>query len=1413
MRKRAQRKSKPTYDEPTHPTHAKKYVEEKKPIRRKKNWWIAITLVGLFFLVLFLNTYFNAYSEVAINPDGEGFDKFYYSGPDPYYNVRLVKGIYQDGNYPYYFEDDPLLNYPLGVSGGRAPLFNMMAIGFSRALVPFMEEPEAIGYSMLFVPALFGALMVFVVYFIGKELFNRKAGLIGAFVLAIIPIHLGSGHGSAFALFDHDSFNLLMFFLTFLFLIKSIREQDSKKSFLYAILGGVGLAGLSMTWVEARYLYTIVAIYAIIQMLFDIFTDKIDFKVFRNTATLLWTGYIISLPIISFSSSGFETNVPFFICLGVTVFGILYHLFKKMRIPWTISIPTVFTIAAGGLAFIYFGRDLALEYRFLGPVRQLAEVIFGRGIYGQKVSMTIAEANTYQISNTVMSFGPAIYWIGWTGFLFLCYYYYKNKARRDYLFMIILFVVNLWLAGIAGRFLNDMVPVIAVLSGWVIWIFIDWLDYKQMIRNIKSAGGGIHGIRRGIKFLHLFGIIFLAFIIILPNTFVAFDAAVPNTSDPEDRTSLLKWKMFGTEHSGAFGLAIIKERYWADAFDWLEQQDTEIERPEDRPAFISWWDYGFYAAALSEHPTVADNFQDGIPAAANFHTATSEKEAVAVWICRLLEGDRNINNKELRPETIDLLEKYLGETNASKIALWFNDYATADSFGDPIGAEYDEETSKQYTVGQQYGQNAVFHDTIEIINSTLDDDGVTWLYHDLQELTGWSIRYYGVEGYDRQIFSIFAFLSDKSLLLINGIADDFVELVYEGYTVDSAGNKVEDKTWPAEEIIGMSREERSRIVVTNTNRVFKDLYFETMFYRTYIGPAQGESGSKQEFEYQLPCIDMKHFYPEFFSDLTKYPYYDTGKAAVVIAKYYEGAYLNGSVLFEGEPLDCEVVVIKNNTYYQDFSLPIDHDKRIINTTIENETGDFNLIAGSGVVLQIRKNLGQNQVYIYRNITFDGPFGSDLAPITDDDAMRRDGSNFERNIDVNIQPANISGYLFNDTDYDGEFNDTVDKPISDISVSFYRIIRYYTDENDQPKIDLDLENATTIVTDENGYFNTSGLLPGNYRVAATSGEFYYHLRDSLINEGDNVYNIINPEPASIEGTVYFDEDSDGELDSDEVLADADVELYLTVEETGSRTLLETTKTDSEGFYSFDNLVPGKINNFEINNYLVKASRPPEYQSEETLYPDENMTSYLNISIDLAPLTVSGTVNYNGDPVDNIAVRFEVDETVDDNTAEERTVFTDSNGKYSGEIKPGSYNVTVDQYEAQTLVYSFEGKLELKREDETATYDISLIKESVTVNGTTSFQGTIIENVTILFDEDISIVNNTAFSAEAKSDENGDYSVELSPGSYNVTASSELITDETQNFTYEWAGNLVLTKDNIPTVFIFDIDDLEKILIDE
>ncbi|UCF50205.1 MAG: glycosyltransferase family 39 protein [Thermoplasmatales archaeon] len=1378
MRKRAQRRIRPTSEEPKYISKSSRPSIEKKQFKLKKNWWIAVALIGIFFLVLFLNTYFNLTSEVSINPEGEGFNKFYLSGPDPYYNLRLVKETYETGKYPFFYEPDPLLNYPLGAKGGRAPLFNMMALGFSRIMSPFIDEVEAIGYSMQFVPALYGALLVFVVYFLGKELFNKKAGLFGAFFIAIIPIHLGSGHGSAYGLFDHDSFNLLLFFLTFLFLIKAIKEKDATKSILYAILAGVPLAALSMTWVEAQYLYTIIAIYAIVQMLFDIFTNKIEFKVFRTISLILLTGFLISAPVISFKPDGFSPNTTFYICVFAILFGVVYYLFGKLKIPWTVSLPTIVVLGASGLGFIYFAKDLAQQFPFLSPLQRLSTVIFGTGIYGNKVSMTIAEAGTYQISQTVMSYGPALYWIGWGGLVYLIYHYYKNKIRREYLFIIILFITNIWLAGVAGRFLNDMVPVIVVLSGWIVWLFVEWLDYKQMLRNIKSAGGGLHGIRRGVKFLHIFGILFLALIVILPNVFVAFDAAVPNTPKQKEDGTWTSYKayMYGDDnYRGAYGLGIIKEKYWQDAFEWLSEQDTNIDNPNQRPGFISWWDYGFYESALGEHPTVADNFQDGIPVAANFHTSITESEAVSVWIVRLLEGEKKHNNGKLTQATAQVLTNHLGQEDKAKVEQWILDPTTSPSYGDPIGEEYDEETSKEYTVGQQYPENAVYHDIVELFNETLDDEKITWLYHDLQESTGWSIRYYGVEGYDRQIFNIFSFLSDKSLLLINGIADDFVELLYEGYIIDpSTGQKRpgSETTWTADEVLNWDKDARKLNVVTNTQTRQKELYFETMFYKTYIGPAQGESPDLKEFDYQIPCVGMKHFYAEYFSDLSLYPYYDTGKAAVVIAKYYEGAFLNGTVTFMDDPVEATVVVQKNITYYGNVSAPIDHDR---NTTSEN--GNFSLIAGAGTTLQILRSYPENiQPFAMKNLSFDGAEGSEFAPITDDDAMRK-GDNYERFLNISIEPASLESIIYTDINDDGFYNKSVDTPIQDVYIELYDI-----SNPEAPK---------TMTTNKDGYFKASNLMPGYYYVVAIKDG--YTINEQLVElyENNNYYNISRLKNSSIEGKVFFEDESNPIGNAPILLIYQRMNIQGGVDE---EFLVGSIDTDANGKYAFYDLVPGE--------YKLQVEKDLTYRSYEEITLGENETKYHNVSMELTPVRVFGSTIYKAEGLKEIGIFFKPDESVENNTAVESSISSDENGFFEVDIPPGSYNVEVDEKIGNILVYSFEGYLELQLGEGRRGYNISITKHSSNISGYTLLNGEKIDNVTkIRFIPDLSIENNSAiYGFTTESDETGYYSLELSPGYYNVSVEHEFIEDD-KNYTYVFSSKFVV--DVEPSIYKYDI----------
>ena len=1352
MRKRAQKKFE---EEPVQPTIRKKTTEKK--IKLKKSWFVAFSLITIFLMVLFLNSYFNIISGDAINPEGNSLSTTYYlSGPDPYYNMRLVEETVRTGKYPFYEYNDPILNYPIGRSGGRAPLLNMMAIGFSRVLTPVMKESDALGYSMQFIPALFGALLVFPVYFIGKTLFGRKEGLLAALLIAIIPIHIGSGHGSAYGLFDHDSFNLFLFFLTFLFLIFSIKEKNLYRSILFALLSGTSLAALNMVWVEAQFLFAVIAVYAIVQMLIDIFNKEMNWNVVQSLIIILFSGYLISLP-VRFIKYGFKADLQLLLAVGVALFGILYIILDRKKIPWIISLPSIFCMGGIVLVVLYFLDNLIQIFPFLSALGRLSEILYGSGIYGNKVDLTIAEAGTANISKTVMSYGPALYWLAWAGLILLFYYYFKQKHRRDYLFIFILFLVNIWLAGTAGRFLNDIVPLIAILSAWIVWYLIDKVDYKQMVRNIRNTGGGIRGLRKAIKIYHILGILFVVFLVVMPNSFLALDAAIPGAVT-KNGTSNMKIDYFGKDFSGAFGSSSYKEQYWIDAFDWLNDQDIEIEIPHERPAFISWWDYGFYESAVGAHPTVADNFQDGIPPAANFHTAKSENEGVGVWIIRLLEGNLRDNGGTLSTETIEVLEKHVGENNTNDIVTWIEDPTTSPSYKTQIGKEYDEELSKNVLVGEQWPENAVYHDVTELFNSTLDDEEITWLYHDIQEITGYSIRYYGVEGYDVGIFNIFAFLADKSLILyalreaggteFPNPEDDFIQIKYSGYKVNPDGSRGNEQEWTADELNAMSDADLRQIAITNTPSEQKEDYFKTMFYRTYIGNIP--EGLEDQIA-QLPCWDMRHFSAEFIS---QYPYYGVQRAAVIIAKYYEGAMLNGTVEFLNEPLNDFQIVVTKDIDLGAAPLPVDHDKAIL------ENGSFDLIAPAGEIsLQVRRNveLGAS-AFAVKTIIFNSTTDPKLFPITDEQAMRL-GTNYKRTINITIDPATLEGYIYENIDNEEDYNESIDLPLSDVDITLIEISEFDPDSG-QP---LDYGDFRQLTTDENGYYNTSNLRPGIYLIQAAMDDFLIHEGYAFISSGNNTYNITKPELGNVQGTIYYDENSNDEFDTGEELDNVDVELLYTKADLTDK-LVDSLTTDVTGEYSFSSLIPG---DYVLN--LTKMNKTTgflDFASNEQITIEENTTSFENISIDLAKITVSGSTKYKNASISNISISFGVDRSVQNNTAKLVSLSSDKNGTYSGDVTPGSYNVTVDETTDQG-VFSFEGKFTIGRGIGKKSYDISLIKESYTITGVTQHNDSNIGNITVRFSPDRDIENNTATSGFTTSKIDGRYTVELLPGFYLVT----------------------------------------------
>jgi len=521
---------------------------------------------------------------------------------------------------------------------------------------------------------------------------------------------------------------------------------------------------------------------------------------------------------------------------------------------------------------------------------------------------------------------------------------------------------------------------------------------------------------------------------------------------------------------------------------------------------------------------------------------------------------------------------------------------------------------------------------------------------------------------------------------------------------------------------------------------------------------------------------MRHFYAEYASNVTKGAYY-TNKVPVIIAKYYEGAYVNGSITFMNNSFDAIVVVQKDLDHYNT-TFAIDHD------STSTRGGNFSLIAPAGAKLQVRRYSFRDDV-ILKNVTFNSTTDQILYPISDDDAMRK-SNNYNRLLNISIDPASVKGYVHLNADNNTAYNLSVDEPLSDINVTLQEL-----QDNGQTLIE-----RASLTTDKNGYFNKSGLMPGLYIVRAETKEgFVIHDGLAKLLPGDTYYNISKPKDAAIEGTVYYDRNGNDEYDSGEQMSG--VTVNLTYNKTGfsgetiDRIFIDTMQTDANGHYKFTELVYGQ--------YIINVTKLPQYVGVEEVALEENKTTKLNISIGLTPVAVSGYTKYEITNIDDVSVVFLPDRSVQNNTAEQKSVKSD-NGSYSIELTPGSYNVSASKKQEQTVLYSFSDKLKLNIGEETKNFDIPLKKESVNVSGVTKYGGVKIANISIDFLKDIFVNNNTAVSSSTQSDGDGAYFIELTPGTYNVSV-EQIVTEDDENVTYTFSRELEIMAGE--TVKTFDI----------
>jgi len=686
--------------------------EEHRPSGARQFWnahWASLLTAVAFLVGLVIRIQW--YAVPSMHSMGtDGFDMT--GGSDPWYMKRVVDYILAQNAH---LVVDADRFYPIGGINPRPPLFSWsLAIG-AMILQPFLGE-DAVWWSMLALPAIYGALTILPVAAIARDHFGKAAGVIAAWLIAFMPAHVTH---STWGLADHDSFVMLFIALGFMFYLRAVKyagserlvrttsirpidmmramgavAQERKYAMSNAVLAGVAFGAASLGWKGFVAGPAILFLAYAAQVALNMFRRRDSTILSTLFLTMLLTNLLIALPFYAHPQMNLMLDgtglQPFLFILLFTVV-IMYITTGFRDKPWLLVLGTLAVGATIFLSTLYVLKITNLSNAW--------DVLFtGSGYFTKtKIFGTVAEANAPDRGYMFASFGPIVFVFALVVGLTSLWRTFSQRSQIALVFAVWIFTAS-YMSWTAARFLFNATPVIAVMGAAGIVGFWKWANWDGLVRNWRRAGirtpsERIAGARRAVWRMPSFSAVVLVLIMLSGQQLTyGLDSAIPSNSPAEadmDESfyytvpDIMRWDGLGVSvldsreyeafggraYMGSFGSGF-NGQSWNNAHEWLAEQDVyhvdattkdacDAEngiwegtnetsglcemRFGDKPAFVSWWDYGFQALNTGEHPSVSDNFQSGIPASGNMLLARSQTDLVAMFIQHLAVGDVTYN--------------------------------------------------------------------------------------------------------------------------------------------------------------------------------------------------------------------------------------------------------------------------------------------------------------------------------------------------------------------------------------------------------------------------------------------------------------------------------------------------------------------------------------------------------------------------------------------------------------------------------------------------------------------------------------------------------------------------------------------------------------------------------------------------
>ena len=1149
----------------------------------------------------------------------------YAGGSDSYYHSRVMSYIIQNHTNLIW---DPMLNFPTGGINPREPLFDWMNAILGIVFAPFFggNAVTAGAWFLNLQAPLWAALGVFPVYLIGREVAGRRTGLIAAMIFPFLSANIDS---SIFGYANYLSFYTFMVLVVVYSYIRTVKAVGSHRwvesyrhprqylpalrafargertAVKWAVFTGVALGALALSWQGYTYGVVIIAVSLVVAMVVERIRRVDSFGLYVTTAIVGVVGFPMAMPYYIVQRQ-FTTwfDLPLLIFFGALALLLPFLLMRD--IPWVFSIPFLALIIAGGVGLL----------AVVNPT-DFTNIVTGQGYFVKNlIYSTVAEAQAPSIDQLVIGYGVVTFFLAFVGFGIFVYLLVKGRFKRHHIVFLVFALLSIYLPISAAKFFLIGSPIFALLPAEAIRRALDIGGYGELRRTTASLAdrrSQFSAFRKAFKPRHVL-VMALVLVLILPNVWVAIDAGIPgntkSTYADQVGASIPSWLQLNSSNPssyyfGAAGTSLdTPNEYDSAGYNWLAQQDTNIPEPQ-RPALVSWWDYGFQTIDQGLHPSVANNFQQGIDPSGQFLLSQNESQAIAVLITTLLEGEQRASGMRDLPVALNQLLATDGLNVNELQNLLVNtssDYALVVAHPERY-LPVDPRTLTD--------DNAMYLAVAYFLATSLPLSGVAKVYNDVQSYTGWTIRYAMVDsrlfpfsGTDTGIFYAPADLTGR-IIDSAGMPETFFNLSVQG----SDGNYYPYGNLP------------SGVTAVGSPVVnYYAPFYNSMIYRIYIGYNGTDIGQSagipgltmnttiepgwmlQHFEivyktaylcsqpnYAGSCVAKNQ--PAAITgasringsaDLRAYSYFSGGETML---EYYAGQPLLGDVqLPDGSPVGGARV-----TVYDGWGIP--HQ-----TALTAPDGSFSLILPPGndtvnVTLGPIQGLSQAGSLLLKSMTFDVPAATGFS---------FNAPNLVQTITVGS--GSVQGFVYWKNGNTTSYTPPGDTLIPGAQVVFWgpNLTRY----------------AAT--TDASGSFDLANVAPGLYQYDVLYAGQNVSQTSVTVTPGSIVNATAGLRPVTVTGSVS---DSQGHAVSGAVVTLA-----------GTSGSLSNFTTNATGTFQLGSVGPG--------NYTVTASVPRSDLSSAGI-PISIASGTNNLSVNLTVRPTGSSVlvlTANGAPAAGIPVRF-------------------------------------------------------------------------------------------------------------------------------------------------------------------------------